>query len=86
MHLEAYTHPSKYNQKKVDVIVRLFGIVTPYRAVAPDAEDKACYPKYEAIRIYKETFYVGFRFPPPPFVHRLLAEARVCPIQLQPNV
>ena len=53
--------------------------------MAPGPNDRACYPKLGAIRIYKEIFYSGFRLPPPPFVFRLLAEARICPTQLQPN-
>ena len=85
LHLDAYKFPSKYDQKDVDAIAYLFGINGPYRAVAPGPNDRACYPKPGAIRIYKETFYAGFRLPPPEFVFRLLAEARVCPTQLQPN-
>ena len=84
-HLEAYNHPSKYKQKDVDIMAKLFGIEHPYRAVAPGPNDRACYPRPGAIRVYKEMFYAGFRLPPPMFVYRLLAEARVCPTQLQPN-
>ena len=85
MHLQAYNHPSKYNQKKVNAIAELFGIVTPYRAVAPGFEDRACFSKPGAIWVNKEIFYAGFRLPPPSFVFRLLAEDRVCPTKLQPN-
>ena len=84
-HLEAYNFPTKYNQEKVDLLAKAFGIDGPYKAVAPGPNDRACYPKPGAIRIYKETLYAGFRFPPPTFVYRLLAEAQVCPTQLQPN-
>ena len=85
LHLDAYKFPSKYDQKDVDAIAYLFGINGPYRAEAPGPNDRACYPKPGAIRIYKETFYAGVRLPQPEFVFRLLAEARVCPTQLQPN-
>ena len=85
LHLDAYNYPSKYTSDKVEIIARLFGISGPYRAVAPGPNDRACYHKPGAIRVFKETFYAGFRLPPPPFVFRLLAEARVCPTQLTPN-
>lgn len=84
-HLDAYDIPSKYDQSKVDLISTLFGIVSPYRAVAASPFDRACNPKEGAICIFKETFYAGFRLPPPPFIFRLLAEVRVCPTQLYPN-
>lgn len=82
LHLDASNYPSKYDQSKVDVIARLFGINGPYRAVIHAPNDRACYPNPGAIRIYKETFYARLRLPPPDFVYRLLAEARVCPTQL----
>ena len=85
LHLDAYNHPSKYKQKDVDIMAKLFGIEHPYRTVAPGPNDRACYPKPGALRVYKEMFYAGFRLPPPMFVYRLLAEARVCPTQLQPS-
>ena len=85
LHLESYNYPSKYSQKDVDAIALAFGINGPYRAVAPGPNDRACYPKPGAIRVYKETFYSGFRLPQPMFVCRLLAEACICPTQLQPN-
>ena len=85
LHLDAYNHPSKYKQKDVDIMAKLFGIEHPYRTVALGPNDRACYPKLGALRVYKEMFYAGFRLPPPMFVYRLLAEARVCPTQLQPN-
>lgn len=85
MHLEAYNYPSRLTHEKVDTLAKLFGIDTPYKAVAPELNDRACYPKQGAIRIYKETLYTGFRFPHPPFVFRLLTEARDCPTQLVSN-
>ena len=85
LHLESYQFPSKYDQEAVDTLAVAFGINGPYRAVAPGPNDRSCYPKPGALRIYKETLYAGFRFPPPMFVCRLLAEAHVCPTQLQPN-
>ena len=85
LHLDAYNYPTKLTQKDIDIMSKLFGIEHPYRAELPGPNDRACYPKPGAIRIYKETFYAGFRLPPPMFVYRLLAEARVCPTQLQPN-
>ena len=84
-HLDTYNYPSKYKQQMVDLIVNLFGIHRPYKALAPKSSDRACFPKHGCLRIFKETFYAGFRLPPPPFVFRLLAEVRVCPTQLQPN-
>ena len=85
LHLDAYNYPSKYTSEKVDLLARLFGITGPYRAVAPGPNDRSCYHKPGVIRIYEETLYAGFRLPPPPFVFRLLAKARVCPTQLTPN-
>lgn len=85
LHLDAYNYPSRFGPDQVGTIARLFGISHPYRAEAPGPNDRACYPKPGAIRVYKETFYAGFRLPPHPFVFRLLAEARVCPTQLTPN-
>ena len=85
LHLDPYNYPSKYKQKDVDIMAKLFGIEHPYRAVAPGPNDQACYPKPGALRVYKKMFYAGFRLLPPMFVYRLLAEARVCPTQLQPN-
>ncbi|KAK1392679.1 hypothetical protein POM88_011735 [Heracleum sosnowskyi] len=85
LHLEAHNIPSKYKQSRVDDISVLFGIKAPYRAVAPGPNDRACYPKPGAIRMYKETFHSGFRLPPHPFVLRLLAEVKICPTQLMPN-
>ena len=71
LHLEAYKYPSKYDQKAVDTLALAFGINGPYRAVAPGPNDRACYPKPGAIRVYKETFYSGFRLPQPMFVCRM---------------
>ena len=65
LHLEAYNFPSKYDQKAVDILAIASGINGPFRAVAPGPNDRSCYPKPGALRIYKETLYVGFRFPPP---------------------
>ena len=84
-HLDAYNYPSKYKQHRVDLIANLFGIHKPYKALAPNSSDRACFLKSGCLRIFKEIFYAGFRLPPPYFILRLLAEARVCPTQLQPN-
>jgi hypothetical protein len=85
LHLDAYLYKSKYKQHRIDIIANLFGIKRPYKAVAPQPNERSCHPKSGAIRVYKETFYGGFRLPPPEFVCRLLAEAKVCPTQLMPN-
>lgn len=78
MHLKAYNYPSRLSQDKVDTHAKLFSIDSPYRDVAPEPNGRACYTKSMAIRIYKETFYAGFRLSPPPFIFSLV-EARVCP-------
>ena len=84
-HLDAYNYPSKYKQHRVDLIASMFGIHPPYKALAPKSSDRACFPMPGCIRLFKETFYAGFRLPPTYFVSRLLAEAQVIPTQLQPN-
>lgn len=85
MHLEAYNYPSRVSQDKVDIVAKLCGIVSPYRVIVPEPNDKACYLKPGATRIYKETFYAGFRLSPPLFIFSLCVETRVCPTQLVPN-
>ena len=69
-HLDAYNYPYKYKQHRVYMIASMFGIHPPYKALAPKSSDRACFQKAGCIRLFKETFYVGFRLTPPYFVSK----------------
>lgn len=84
VHLEALHYKCTLKEKDFDTLVKVFKIKEPYKAHFPHPNDRSCNWTGE-LCVYKEMLEAGFRFPPHPFVCRILAEAKVCPTQLHPN-
>ena len=77
---------SKIRQDDVDRIRRRYQILDDVVLRIPDANERACCPKYEGdVAFYEADPRAGLRFPIQPFVRELLDYLSLAPGQINPN-
>ena len=76
----------KFRQDDIDRIRRRYQIPDDVVIRIPDADERACCPKYEGdVAFYEADLRAGLRFPMQPFVRELLDFFSLAPGQVNPN-
>uniref|UniRef100_A0A2N9I4S2 Transposase (putative) gypsy type domain-containing protein n=1 Tax=Fagus sylvatica TaxID=28930 RepID=A0A2N9I4S2_FAGSY len=83
---KAMSYFSKFNEDDVDRLRRRYQIPDDVVIRIPDADERACCPKYEGdVAFYEAGLKAGLRFPIQPFVRELLDFLSLAPGQVNPN-
>lgn len=65
---------------------KLYNIQKPYKLVLDGLGDRSCHWRKDALCVYRDTLMVAVKIHFHPFIPLLLADVRVNPYQLPPNV